>query len=164
QREEQRLERRIGALVHPGKTGADDEREHGGAGRELQGVEKEPRVVAAQIGGAEVFERVLRRQRRCLRREKTLPKQEYERDEGKPDAQGDGGTNHHPSGIESRREPGKGSKASDRVGHRGDSCTRPSRTLIMVMMMVMVVTAMTVMMAVRMIMGMVMMMNALVRA
>src|SRR5262249_45404844 len=147
-REEQRLERRIGALVHPGKTGADDEGEHGGAGRELQGVEKKPRVVAAQICGAEVLQRVLRRQRRRLRREKTLPKQEHERDKGQPNDQGRGGANHPPSGTGPRRDRGKGSEAPERVRHGKDWCTRPSRTLIMVVTMVMVVTAMTVMMAV----------------
>src|SRR5262249_11417150 len=140
----------------------------GGGGRELQGVEKEPRVVAAQICGAEVLERVLRRQRRRLRREKTLPKQEYERDEGKPDDQGDGGAHHHPSGIESRREPGQGSKASDRVDHWHALCTRRSRTLIVRVALVVVAPAMTVMMAVPMgiVMSviMIMMMNTLVRA
>src|SRR5262249_21678958 len=111
EREEQRLERRIGALVHPGESGADPEREQGCADGELQGIEKEPRVVAAQIGGAEVLEGELRRLSGGLRREKALPKQKHERHEGERNA------DHRPFGIEPRRGGGQRSKAPDRVGH-----------------------------------------------
>src|SRR5262249_45369710 len=79
-----------------------------------------------------------------------------------------GGADEPPSGSESRRDRGQGREAPERVRHWKDWCTRPSRTLNMVVTMVMVVTAMTVMMAVPvgivMSVIMIMMMNTLDRA
>jgi hypothetical protein len=105
----------------------------------------------------------VRRQRRRLRREKALPKQEPERNEGKPNDQCNRHADHHPSGIEARGDSGQGSKPPDRVGHRKDSRTDPNRTLVMVVMMMVAVTAMIVMMAVPMSIVMIMMMNTLMR-
>ena len=100
-------------------AGADDERQHRGADGELQRVEEQPRVVAAQIGGAEILQRELRRRGGALRREKTLPQQEHERDEGEPDDQRDRNADQQPFRIEPRHGSGQG-QAPDRVGHRKD--------------------------------------------
>ena len=93
QREEQALERRVGALVHPGKQGAEEERERGGAGRKFHGIEKQLRSAGTQIGIAEILQRELRRRCRGLRRQNALPQQENQGHECEPNdcrhAQGD---------------------------------------------------------------------------
>src|SRR5207249_11697330 len=84
---------------------------------ELKRIGKKPDVVAAQVGGAEVLERVLRCQRRRLRRQKTLPHQKHERDKGEPSNECYRHADHHPLGIEPRRSGGSRGEALDRVGH-----------------------------------------------
>src|SRR5207244_13619248 len=49
EREEQLLERRIGALVHPGEAGAETEREQRGPGRVFNGGEEQPKGLGAEI-------------------------------------------------------------------------------------------------------------------
>src|SRR5262249_41475492 len=105
-----------------------------------------------------------RRQRRRLWRQKALPKQKHEWNEGKPNDQCNRHADHHPSGIESRGDSGRGSKPPDRAGHWKDSYAGPNRTLVMVVMMVVAVTAMIMMMVVPMSIVMIMMMNTLMRA
>jgi hypothetical protein len=79
QRKEQRLERRVGALVHPGEQRSQQERKHCGAARELdRAPEQHPRFRRA-VGLLIVAERELRRLGGGLRREEALPQQESER-------------------------------------------------------------------------------------
>ena len=106
EREEQLLERRVGALVHPGERGADQQREHRGAGREHHRIDEQPEGLGAEIGGAEIVERELRRPRRGVRRQEALPDQEGERHDRKPHHQRDRNADQDPAGIES---PARGS-------------------------------------------------------
>ena len=79
---------------------------------------KQTRVVAVQIGGAEILQRELRRRGRGLRREKALPQQEHERHQREPDDQRHRHTDQHPFRIEPRRGSGQRQRARPRRSPR----------------------------------------------
>ena len=124
QRIEQRLERRVGALVHPRERGADDERERRDAGGELERVPEQPRGVGIRIGRDVVAEREDRRLGGRLRGEEALPEQEAERDDRDVDRERHAGSDDDPLPLERVAllrcggvvEPGVGS--AGRIGGR----------------------------------------------
>src|SRR5262249_33330495 len=97
------LERRVGALVHPGEQRAEHKGEERRAGRELERVPEQQPGLLRGVGFAVVAEGEPRRLGRALRREEALPEEKGERHHAEVQRERDAGADDQPLESEARR-------------------------------------------------------------
>src|SRR6266850_2992371 len=108
QREEQPLEWRVGALVHPRQQGPDAERQRRRPEREAQRIPEQYPGVRRAVGLAVVAQREHGRLGGGLRREEALPQQEAERQHRQIQRQQHAGPDDQPFQIEAQRRQRRG--------------------------------------------------------
>ena len=113
---DERFEGRVRALVHPGESRPDGERQHCGAAGKFDRIRKKLDRLAALVGITKIAGGENGRRRGRLRRHETLPDQKDQRDESEPGDDHDDNADHDPFRVEPEPHRAFGFPAHRKIG------------------------------------------------